>query len=480
MRGVLGTGTIVSGLVAFAFAANPVAAERILRGSLVALLLSLILGSLVAQQSGLWRIPSRQRVGLVALGVLTLLSRGAFLHPQAFYPDYRVHALVQQTLDHLGLSQFLDQLFEIQYARSLGLQQVGGNWYPFPYPPGSYLLTGGMAALFRLSPLDASMAASMTFASMIPVLTMAIGVRLRCSEAASLAAAFYVSLQPLLVRRMALGYFPGLAGQFMDALALLLLVAGLRPGALGLRGTLVTSAALLAAFLVYTQSIANFGLLIAALLVIEFTRPSPGGRRAALRAGAVGAIALAAATGIFYGRYLTVFENAANRRAQPEARVLDRLEELRRNSSVAAETPEADDLNDPWSGPTLNPARGFGRLSSRLWRFNGPFVVGIALGCWMLLRQANPATRNLLLSWAAVALWISLLAAGLPSPNGFQHLKDLEFVSPLIALAMGTFTVRLWEWRPVAGVLFASGWAIYAAVSFAGEWTARLLVFLDR
>jgi hypothetical protein len=197
-----------------------------------------------------------------------MVSRSIFLHPQAFYPDYRVHALVQQTLNNSGLSGFLDRLFEMQYARSLGLQQIGGNWYPFPYPPGSYVLAGGVLQLFGLDSLGADMVTAITAASLIPLLTAAVGVALGLGESACIAGAFFVALQPLLVRRMALGYFPGLCGQLADAVTMLLILRVLGRSA-PLRaqvGWLVAS--LLAAFLVYTQSIANFGLLVGALLIV--------------------------------------------------------------------------------------------------------------------------------------------------------------------------------------------------------------------
>ena len=461
-------------ILGFAFAAAPIAAERALRGGLVALSLTLILGVVLARAVRIADLPTRYRTALVAITLVTLLSRGAFLHTQAFYPDYRVHALVQQTLNRAGLSAFLDQLFEVQYARSLGLQQIEGRWYPFPYPPGAYLLAGGVGRLFGLDSLDAAMVTAVTFAALIPLLTLAIGMALGLGPLVGLSGAFFVSVQPLLVRRMALGYFPGLAGQFLDALAVLFLLAVLRRARRPLAGAWLT-AALLAAFLVYTQSIANFGLLIAGLLAVETARQSPGGRAGALRVAAAGTLALVASAGAFYWRYLPVWENVESHRAQPESRVLDRLEDLRERQAMDAEIPDANDVNDPYAGSTLNPLRGLARLASRLWRFDGPFVLLLGIGGWLLLREAETPSRNIILAWAGVAVWISLLAAGLPSPNGFQHLKDLEFVTPLAGLAMGVGTVRVWERRPAAAVALTAAWAAFAAIMFAAEWNARLL-----
>jgi len=462
-------------LVGLAFASGPIGAERILRGGLVAFALTLVLGFAIARTIGVPDLSARHRTGLVVITALTLLTRSAFLHTQAFYPDYRVHALVQQTLNRGGLSAFLDQLFEIQYARSLGLQQIGENWYPFPYPPGAYVVTGAVGGGFGLDPLDAAIVTAVTFASLIPLLTMGVGLALGLGPTVALAGAFFVSVQPLLVRRMALGYFPGVAGQFVDAVGVLFLLAALRRSRAALVPTTWLAGVLFAAFLVYTQSIANFGLFVGGLLLIEAARRSPGGRAGALRVALAAALALVASGAAFYSRYVPVFENVQSGRPQPESRVLDRLEDLRAKVQPGRDIPEADDLNDPYAGSTLDPLRGLARLASRLWRFNGPFVLLLAAGGWLLLRQADRQTRNVMVAWSGVAVWISLLAAGLPSPNGFQHLKDLEFVSPLLALAMGTGTVSLWARRPGAAVGLAIAWLAFASIAFAGEWTARVL-----
>jgi hypothetical protein len=461
-------------LLGLAFANGPVAAERALRGGLIALCLTMLVGAAISRVVGVLNLSARHRTALAAITLVTLVSRAAFLHTQAFYPDYRVHALVQQTLNRAGLPAFLDEIFEVQYARSLGLQRINGNWYPFPYPPGAYVLTGGVGATFGLDPLDAAMVTAVTFASLIPILTLAMGLSLGLEPFVGLVGALYVSVQPLLLRRMALGYFPGLAGQFADAVAVLLLLASLRRPESPIR-TAWLAVALLAAFLVYTQSIANFGLLIAGLLAIEAARKSPGGRTGAVRVAMAGGIALLASAGAFYWRYAPVFENAASHRPQPESRVLDRLEALRDKLPAGDEAPDADDLNDPYAGSTVNPVRGLARLGSRLWRFNGPFIILIAVGGWLLLRQSDRPTQNIILAWSAVAMWISLLAAGLPSPNGFQHLKDLEFVSPLVALAMGVGIVRLANRQPAAAIGLTAAWMAFVAMAFKAEWTERIL-----
>ena len=469
---------VFTGLLAMAsgltLGGDPVTGERILRGGLVALVLTAALGLIIARVSGLLALSPRSRVLLVVITVAALAFRLAFLHPQAFYPDYRVHALVQQTYSNLGPSKFMDQLFEIQYARSLGLQQIDGNWYPFPYPPGPYFLIGLTQAVFGLDALDAAIVTAGVASAILPALTVALGLRLGLAPAVALGGAFFLALQPLLIRRVALGYFPGVIGQMFDALALLAAVALLSAQTGLARRTWALGALFLAAFLMYTQSIANFGLFIFALLAFELIRRTFQAH-GALRVAAAGLIALAAAVGAFYWRYSPVMDNIANHRSQPESRVLDRLDQLRQNAQPeTAKTVDADE-NDPYAGTSLNPLRGLGRLGSRLWRFNGPFSIAILAGLWLVWRESDAAKKNLVLAWAAVCLWISVLAAGLPSPNGFQHLKDLEFVSPLFALGLGLLTVRLRERSRWLDWVFGAAWLGFAVRAFLVELSERLL-----
>ncbi len=461
-------------LIGLVFAIDPIAGERILRGGLVALILALAMGLAIARVSGLAVLPVRSRTLLAAVTLAALAIRLAFLHPQAFYPDYRVHALVQQTYSALGVQRFLDQLFEIQYARSLGLQQIAGNWYPFPYPPGPYAIIGVVQTASGLDPLDAAIAVAAAAAALMPVLTLALGLRLGLTPTVGLWAAFFLALQPLLVRRMALGYFPGVIGQFVDGLALLVVVRCLSDGARWSRRWWIAVGLLLAAFLVYTQSIANFGLLIASLLGLELVRRSPS-RIGAIRVGAAALIALTLSAGAFYWRYVPVMENVAGRRPQPESRVLDRLEQIRQNSLATQTLVVDDDLNDPFAGTTVNPLRGLGRLASRLWRFNGPFLFAIFAGLWLVWRQADRARANLILAWFLVCVWISVLAAGLPSPNGFQHLKDLEFVSPLLTLGLGLLAMRIRERSAAVAWALGAAWLVFASRAILLEFRERLL-----
>jgi hypothetical protein len=469
----LGVGATLAALAALACAWLPIAAERMLRGGALALIVVLLLVAVLSRHS-MWQTLSIQNRQLIlAITIATLVSRAAFLHPQVFYPDFRVHALVQQTFSRLGLTAFLDQLFEIQYARSLGLQQIEEKWYPFPYPPGFYALAEAVSKAFGLDSLDAVQVSAVISASLIPILTAAVGLFLGLGEGTCVGAAFFVAFQPLLLRRMALGYFPGLAGQVFDALGLLVLIGAVRQIRDQGRNLALLGLTLVGAFLVYTQSIANFGLLIAVLMIVSLARRAPPSG-SVVRVAVVAFVALLASGAIFYARYLPVFQNIAGHQPQPESVVLERLDQIRQAQNRIAMV-EDDDSNDPYSGPTTDLTRGFLRLGSRLWRFYGPFVFTLVLGAWALWRELDPTSRSLALAWSSVALSISLLAAGLASPNGFQHLKDLEFTAPLAALAFGSLATAAGTSRPILGKVFVGAWLAFAAHAFAVEFGDRLL-----
>lgn len=483
-----GVGTRIVGLAALAgagalgygFSLDPVAGERILRGGLVALFLVLTFGVALWRWAGFAHLSSRARIAVVGLTLIIVLTRSLFLHPRIFYPDYRVHALVLQTLASSGLTSFADHVFEIQYARSLGLQQVDGRWYPFPYPPGSYVLAEAVAWLSGSNAMDASLITGIAASSALPLVTVALGLILGLGSAVSTLGGAFVALHPLLVRRMALGYFPGLSGQLADAVSLLILIRLLKAGPIGKRGAVCLGGALVVAFLVYTQSIANFGLLIAGLLAGEFSWRRSGGLRSALLVGVVATLALGASIGVFYARYWTVAQSIARHEPLPESRVLERLDALRSGNPTLAPVSAEDQTDDPFVGTDLNPLRGLARLGARLWRFNGPYALAILPGLWLLWRRLDRTGAAVALAWAAVCLWISLLASGLPSPNGFQHLKDLEFSTPLMSLALGLLAWRFWKFRPSLGLAFVAAWGAFATHAYAVEVADRVMVLYGR
>lgn len=479
IRLTLATGAASAGLLGALSSLHPVAAVRLVEGGLPALALCIVGGFAIGRLPGLRDLGSSTRLAVAGIAFATLLARLAFLHPAAFYPDYRVHALVEETLVRGGLSGFLANLFTIQYARSLGLQEIAGRWYPFPYPPGSYVLIALVAKVFGLRALDACLATAAAAAALLPVLAVAIARSLGVTTRLALWGAGALTLHPLFVRRMALGYFPGVIGETIDAAILAVILCYLsrdpRPrwGLIGLTGLLVGG------FLVYTQSIANFGLLLLTLFALEILRAS--GRWARLIPLAASALlALGISFAVFYSAYLPVARNIRAGLAQPESVVLDRLEKVRAQAQPADRLATDDGEADPFSGPGISPLRAAGRLAARLWRFNGPFVVLLPPGLWLVWQGMRRENQNAVLACLGVSLWITLLAAGLPSPNGFQHLKDLEFATPILSLALAAAHRRIAESSRAAGWALAVIWVAYTTGVAVAEFSARLLPLAER
>jgi hypothetical protein len=136
-------------------------------------------------------------------------------------------------------------------------------------------------------------------------------------------------------------------------------------------------------------------------------------------------------------------------------------------------------MNDPYAGTTVNPGRGLARLVARVGRFSGPFGIAVLIGLGLLWRMADSRTRNVLLAWLSVCISISLLAAGLPAPGPFQHLKDLEFVTPLFSLALAIFSKRLWDRNHLFAALFAGAWLFFALDWYSVELAERLMIPAD-
>lgn len=477
--GTIAGGVGLAAILMALFASQPVAAQRMLWAGLPALVITLGVGAILSGVFGLGALNRRYRMALLALILGALAARIAFLHPLVFYPDYRVHALVGETLSRGGLSSFLSNLFTIQYARSLGLQQIEGRWYPFPYPPGSYVLIQAVSSAFGLRMLEASLATAAAAGALLPLLGVALARAVGLEAEAGVRAAGFLVIHPLLIRRMALGYFPGVIGQFLDALALVFLVRALAETKARARGILALSCCLLAGFLVYTQSIANFGILLAMLLGVEAIRRTPQARTAVL-AGLAASAALAMSVWLFYSIYVPVARNVSAHRAQPEASTLERLERSRASAFPIEGLLTDDDEVDPFAGTAFDPARGGARLASRLWRFQGAFALLLVPGLWLLWSEVGRSQQNLLVAWLSIPIWINLLAAGLPSPNGFQHLKDLEFATPLFALAFGAVFDGLGRIQRAASWAMGLAWAAYAASVAVAEFAARLLPLLER
>jgi hypothetical protein len=274
---------------------------------------------------------------------------------------------------------------------------------------------------------------------------------LKAATALALAAVAAHPLLPIFIARLTLAYFPALVGQAVDAVVILYLVS--RLPSLDRPGVVLRLAGLLGlAFLTYTQSLLNFGVLLGLFLALQigFDRS-----RAALRATA--GLALASALGlalasVFYARYVPVFLDM--RRGVPMAEeqvLLDKIEQQKRAAVEEDAAPRDAVPDDPYAGPGLSPIRGLRKAGWRLWISYGLFAPIVVAGVVLLYGRSEGSTARFIAAWALTYLALNLASGGLPGPNLVRYNKDMEVVAPLCCIALATVGLCLWlRARPLA------------------------------
>lgn len=437
-------------------ASDVVAAERIVRlGWPVVLTVGLTVAGLLRSR----RV--RRALGLdvpaVTAGLLALLVLAALavrlvvvLHPQFYYPDVRIHGLVLWRLDRLGLSEFLRQFHEIQFRYSLGLQIVKERWYAMPYPPALYVFAWPLARWLGYAYETAVSLLPAAVNALEVLVVFGIGRRLGLSPWASSAAGGVHVLLPLFLVRLSLGYFPALVGHFFDALFVFLLIAAL--ARLGQPRVVLALGGLLAAtLLTYTQSLLNFGLLIALVLLVELIADrTPGAWRRQLGLASAGILGVVLSIVIFYGRYVPAVVQMSRGEAMAGVEIKEEVDRQRAKYAAAA----LPDEDDPDSGPGLNPWRGLRKAGRRLFIFYSGFAPLVLLGLVLVTQRLDGPLRRFVWVWAGLYLTLNLASGGLPGPNLVRYNKDLEIVAPLFCLALGR--VVEWAWllsRPLGGLL---------------------------
>lgn len=470
-------GSLVSGL-AIGSAFEPVSLERMIR-SLPAVLLPVALLALLLRTV----FPGRFVQGAVAIGIGAALLQTVFLHQRVFYPDYHVHAVVSRDL--LASASTDSEFFAMQFRRSLGLQQVGDHWYPFPYPPGFYYVALVLARLFDLSAMESVVATGAAGAALLVTISVLLGGTVGLSPTGSRLAGAFIATAPLLARRIALGYFPSLWGAALDALALLccLWTCGGRKPDDRIQPLVAYGMALFSACFFYTQALLNFGVLVGILIVATTIRRFSGARAASL--ALVSCLAVLGAFVGFYKRYLPVLAHLTNGTALSEEKVLTDLNEKR-----AKGTPSVDrmieEANDPDAAGGLSLVRPVRKLARRTTLFFGPFGVFFwlgLLGIISLARELPPDKKIVVTASLLLFPLVTLLTAGFPGPNGFRHLKDLDFGSPLLAVGLAHLAGQSWirdgRTRLIA-VVVAVVWLGNAFVFRYAEWAARILPAFQR
>lgn len=473
---------LILALLASALAAlDPLAFERVAHEGMVAYLTVGALALLITLRpiSVFLGLPEGRSVwsGALVILVLTALAirLALLLHPRFYYPDVRIHSLFALGLARRGAADLGARFIENQYRLSLGLQQVGDHWYPFPYPPGFYLLATPLISWFGLR---AEVAVSLLAAvanSLETLLVFAIGRALALSWGASFASSALVPLLPLFVVRLSLGYFPSLAGHLLDAFVVLV-VLRLASSWSTHRTSAKIAVVLGAALLIYVQSFLNFAVLLvllAGLLLRErgrtAVRPLLGLLTAGLLAGTLSFV-------LFYARYVPVLDAMRERRPIPEESImLNRLAAEDRARQAVGEEVSVEEA-DPFSGSDFSPLRGLRKAGWRLFVFYGWAAPVLFVCVVLLVRFAPPEHRNFVVAWALSYVALNVLSGSLPGPNLFRYNKDLEFVAPLACLSLGAMATRVWNRTGPGRILLmlaAVLWAAFCVTTALGAFAAN-------
>lgn len=450
---------VVSLMIFLGSARDPMAAERILReGVPVYALVSVLMVLLLRWRRCCAALGLESPAVAGALATLTLVALAVrltlLLHPQFYYPDVKVHGLFAWELARHGPVAFLRDFTVNQYRYSLGLQMENGHWYAFPYPPLFYALCWPVVSLFGYRPEAAVAVVAAAINALEVLVVFGIARGLKAAAALGLAAAAAHPLLPIFIARLTLAYFPALVGHAVDAVVILYLVS--RLGSLDRPGVVLRLAGLMGlAFLTYTQSLLNFGVLLGLFVgfQIGFDR-SRAGLRAVTGLALASALALALAS-VFYSRYIPIFLDMRRGIPMAEEQVLLDKIALQQKSPAAQDAAPADaGPDDPYAGPGVDLIRGLRKAGWRLWIFYGLFAPVVVIGILLLYARSEGAWARLVAAWALTYLVLNLASGGLPGPNLVRYNKDMEVVAPLCCIALASVGLWLWSRLRPLGILY--------------------------
>ncbi len=456
---------------------DTIATERIVRLGLplyaIVGVLALALLTLRRSRTALL-VDSRHAAGsLAAIVLLSLAARATLLlHPSYFYPDVRVHARFAHLLARQGPADFFDGYIDNQFRFSLGLQEEGGHWYAFPYPPGLYALSAPLISYGKFAPEAAVSLAAAAANALGCLIVFGLARRFGAASDLSTLAAVFAAALPLFGIRLALAYFPALVGHAVDGVVLLFLAS--RVDRVDRPRTIAVLAGLLAlAMLTYTQALVNFAFLFGVFSLLLLTRRrDPVTLRRVAGITLAGALGLGVATFGFYGRYVPSLVSMW--RGEPvagESILLDRVElEQRVGGTVTPEAP------DRFAADDVSVLRGLHKGAARLWIFYGGWSVLVVAGAITWYRGLAGLQAQLGLAWLATYPLMNLASGGLPNPNLLRYAKDLEFVAPAACIALATVAALLWKrgerTSRLIALAVALGFVGYGAV----RWYSALVI----
>lgn len=373
----------------------------------------------------------------VLLFVVGYLVKGAgVFHPDYYYPD--VHLFERYALEFAEAEGSLaERAVAAQTATNTAYPRfVAGRAYAFPYSPLFFVpftwLPGDPALVQDAQRHVALVAAASEVLLAFWLAGLAFG------SGAGAGAALVAVLLPPLYSRLLYAMWPTLAGHVLDVLAI---GAALQAVAFPaeLRRLLGAGALTLGALLLYVSSLFNLGSFCTALALLA--------RGVGLRLLGLYALAAALTVAWLYGPFLRAFFGQILPAVLGGAR-------MEQHAGVAP--------------------GGLLEALGRIPMFYGWAAPALALGgLHLLLRRAERPARITLAAYAlAFVLLIGLRAFG---AGLFRDLKEITFVSPLVAVLAGAVLDELWSRgraQRIVAVLLSAGLLAFCAERYLFYWAS--------
>lgn len=324
-----------------------------------------------------------------------VLRLGIVLHPFAYHYDHAAHVRFVDFLLENGVFEFWRQKAELQVALNIGELTLAGQKLAFPYPTLFYLVAAPLARV--VGSIDLAVMTLAAGASALEVfLVAALAKALLPAGRRPVIAAWAAALYPAGFGILTIALYPSLVAHVAETAAMALLArdfCGRRaPFAISVIAIIVASALHVSALI----HLALFALLLAG--VAQARRP--------LLLGGVG---LVASLLISYRSALALVPSVA--------------------SSLG-------DLSFSRYWLQLEPPQSFSFMGGWVWP---------AVGLFGLLALRRAPHARFLLAWGLSFLLLRGLRLTL-GPAG-AHLKELQWVAPLVCLGIAESLERASEWR---------------------------------
>jgi hypothetical protein len=326
-----------------------------------------------------------------------LLRLSILLHPFAYHYDHQAHAgMVQAVLDR-GLLGFWETKQELQLALNVGEMVIAGEKWAFPYPSFFYLVSAALARV--LGSVDYALMLFSGLAASLETLLVA-SLAGMFEEKARVFAAWASALYPASFGVLTIVLYPTMVAHVFELGALVLLAWRLPNPSRTWSFLLAGSIALAAS--VHAGAFINLAIFLPLLALVTKSREP-------LWLGALG---------LGFSLLLS-------------------YRELFALAPVLAASPGQPPFSSHWL--QLEPPQQFAFMGGYLWPALG--IAGLAL-------LAGSPRRSFLLAWGLSFLALRCLRVLLGPPGA--HLKELQWVAPLIALGIGCLVEEIRRLRPAA------------------------------